>query len=60
MRRWLDRIAAVIGCTAFEAGEGKPPFVVDFDIGAAEVATPDAVGHALEAAATQAQALKAS
>ncbi len=32
-----ERIAAVIGCTAFEAGEGKPPFVVDFDLGVAEV-----------------------
>ena len=55
-----ERIAAVISCTAFEAGEGKPPFVVDFDIGAAEVASPDAVGRALEAAASQALALKAS
>ena len=55
-----ERIAAVIGCTAFEAGEGKPPFVVDFDIGAAEVASPEAVGRALEIAASQAQTLKAS
>jgi two-component system cell cycle response regulator PopA len=54
------RIAAVIGCTAFEAGDGKPPFVVEFDIGAAEVATPETVGHALEAAASLAQARKAS
>lgn len=49
-----ERIAAVIGCTAFEAGDGKPPFVVDFDIGVAEVTTPDAVGKALEEAAAQA------
>jgi two-component system cell cycle response regulator PopA len=55
-----ERIAAVIGCTAFEAGDGKPPFVVEFDIGAAEVTTPETVGHALEAAASLAQALKAS
>jgi len=55
-----ERIAAVIGCTAFEAGEGRQPFVVEFDIGAAEVATPEAVGHALETAAHRAQALQAS
>ena len=55
-----ERIAAVIGCTAFEAGEGRTPFVADFDIGAAEVASPDAVGRALETAALAAQALKAS
>ena len=30
-------IAAVIGCTAFEAGDNKQPFVIDFDIGVAEV-----------------------
>jgi two-component system cell cycle response regulator PopA len=54
-----DRIAAVIGCTAFEAGDGKPPFVVDFEIGAAEVTTPEGVVHALEAAASRAQVLKA-
>jgi two-component system cell cycle response regulator PopA len=55
-----ERIAAVIGCTAFEAGDGKAPFVVDFEIGVAEVTTPEGVGRALEAAATEAQALKAS
>ncbi|CAN7339280.1 diguanylate cyclase [Phenylobacterium sp. LjRoot219] len=55
-----ERIAAVIGCTAFEAGDGKPPFVVEFDIGAAEVSSPESVGRALEDAATRAQALKAS
>jgi two-component system cell cycle response regulator PopA len=55
-----ERIAAVIGCTAFEAGDGKSPFVVEFEIGVAEVAAPDGVGRALEAAANDAQALKAS
>ena len=54
-----ERIAAVIGCTAFEAGDGKPPFVIDFEIGAAEVATPEMVGRALEAAASEAQTRKA-
>lgn len=53
------RIAAVIGCTGFEAGEGKPPFVVDFDIGVAEVGGPEIAGRALEAAAAQAQGRKA-
>jgi two-component system cell cycle response regulator PopA len=54
-----ERIAAVIGCTAFEAGEGRSPFVAEFDIGAAEVAAPETVGRALESAAFEAQALKA-
>ena len=49
-----ERIAAVIGCTAFEAGEGKSPFVVDFDIGVAEVGAADGVGKALEQAAARA------
>ena len=51
-----ERIAAVIGCTAFEAGEGKPPFVVEFDIGVAEVSPIEGVGRALEQAAERAQA----
>ncbi len=55
-----ERIAAVIGCTAFDAGEGVTPFVVEFDMGVAEVASPDVVARALEHAALQAQNLKAS
>ncbi|HEY8571415.1 diguanylate cyclase domain-containing protein [Phenylobacterium sp.] len=55
-----ERIAAVIGCTAFEAGDGKPPFVLEFDIGAAEVGGPETVARALEEAAFQAAGLKAS
>jgi two-component system, cell cycle response regulator PopA len=54
-RAAAERIAAVIGCTAFEAGEGKPPFVVDFDIGVAEVSVAEGVGRALEEAAARAQ-----
>ena len=50
-----ERIAAVIGCTAFEAGDGKPPFVVDFDIGVADVTSAETVGKALEEAAARAQ-----
>lgn len=49
-----ERIAAVIGCTAFEAGDGKPPFVVEFDIGVAEVNLAQGVGKALEEAAARA------
>jgi len=55
-----ERIAAVIGCTAFEAGQGATPFVVEFDLGVAEVASPDGVAHALEQAAAMAHTLKAS
>jgi two-component system cell cycle response regulator PopA len=55
-----ERIAAVIGCTAFEAGQGATPFVVEFDLGVAEVASPENVGYALEQAAAMAAALKAS
>ncbi len=55
-----ERIAAVIGCTAFEAGEGKPPFVVDFDIGVAEVGAAEGAARALEEAASRAMAKQAS
>ena len=55
-----ERIAAVIGCTAFEAGQGATPFVVEFDLGVAEVGSPETVGYALEQAAAMAQTLKAS
>ncbi len=54
-----ERIAAVIGCTAFEAGQGATPFVVEFDLGVAEVASPESVGYALEQAAAMAHTLKA-
>lgn len=49
-----ERIAAVIGCTAFEAGDGKPPFVIEFDIGVAEVGGAEGAGKALEEAAARA------
>ena len=55
-----ERIAAVIGCTAFEAGEGKTPFVVEFDLGVAEVGPGETAGRALEDAAAEAHARKAS
>ena len=55
-----ERIAAVIGCTAFEAGDGRPPFVVEFDLGVAEVGPGETAGRALEEAAAEAFARKAS
>ncbi|WP_297804247.1 diguanylate cyclase, partial [uncultured Brevundimonas sp.] len=54
-----ERIAAVIACTAFDAGPERSPFVIDFDIGVAEM-QPDegpielferAVANARQAAA---------
>jgi two-component system, cell cycle response regulator PopA len=54
-----DRIVAVIGCTAFEAGDGRPPFVVDFDIGVAQVQPDESAARALERAAAKALQAKA-
>ena len=50
----------MIGCTAFEAGENKPPFVAEFDIGVAEVETPEGAARALEIAAARAMQKEAS
>lgn len=50
-RAAAERIAAVIACTAFEAGEDKPPFVVEFDIGVAQVEPGESPASALERAA---------
>ncbi|HYD44010.1 MAG TPA: diguanylate cyclase, partial [Phenylobacterium sp.] len=55
-----ERIAAVISCTAFEAGEGKAPFVVEFDIGVAEIKPGDNPALALEQAAYRAAQREAS
>lgn len=46
-----DRIAAVIACTAFNVGEGRPPFTVEFDLGVAEVGAEESAPRALERAA---------
>ncbi len=48
-----ERISAVIGCTAFDAGEGKTPFVVSFDIGIAAVEPGENPANALERAAAK-------
>ena len=50
-----ERIAAVIACTAFDAGEGEPPFTVEFEIGAAEIREGENPVAALERAASLAQ-----
>lgn len=49
-----ERIAAVIACTAFEAGTDRPAFVVEFDIGVAEVDPDENAAMALERAAAKA------
>ncbi|MEO6340495.1 MAG: diguanylate cyclase [Caulobacteraceae bacterium] len=54
------RIAAVIACTAFEAGRDRTPFTVDFDIGAAEISPGDNPAFALERAAAGAFSRQAS
>ncbi|MBX3476570.1 MAG: diguanylate cyclase [Brevundimonas sp.] len=45
-----ERIAAVIGCTAFDAGPDRSPFVVEFDIGAASLGDSDSAAVLLERA----------
>jgi two-component system cell cycle response regulator PopA len=45
-----QRIVAVIGCTAFEAGPGRSPFVVDFELGVAEQQAGEAPARTLERA----------
>jgi len=53
-RAAAERIAAVIGCTAFDAGDDRPPFVCEFDIGVAQIEAGESAVHALERAAAQA------
>jgi two-component system cell cycle response regulator PopA len=45
-----ERIAAVIGCTAFDAGPDRSPFVTEFDVGVAEMRASEAPGTLLERA----------
>ncbi len=54
-----ERIAAVIACTAFDGGDDKPPFVVEFDIGVAEVELGETAAKALERAAAHSMRRKA-
>lgn len=46
-----ERIAAVIGCTAFDAGEDRPPFVVELVTGVAEIRPGESASELLERAA---------
>ncbi|MBN8553731.1 MAG: diguanylate cyclase [Caulobacterales bacterium] len=50
-----ERIAAVIACTAFHAGEDKKPFVVNFDIGEAERSAHESPMSLLERAVATAR-----
>jgi two-component system cell cycle response regulator PopA len=45
-----DRIAAVIGCTAFDAGPDRSPFVVEFEVGVAEIQPGESPAALLERA----------
>ena len=45
-----ERIAAVIGCTAFDAGPDRSPFVADFHVGAAELMPGESAAAVLERA----------
>ena len=58
-RKAGERIAAVIACTAFNAGDAAP-FVVEFDLGVAEVRPGESAARALEAAAASAMQRQAS
>lgn len=58
-RTAADRIAAVIACTAFDAGDGQAPFTVDFDIGAAQVDRGESPASTLERAAARAMVRRA-
>jgi two-component system cell cycle response regulator PopA len=55
-----ERIAAVIACTAFDAGDERAPFTVDFDIGSAHLEPNESAAETLERAAARALARKAS
>lgn len=49
-----ERIAAVIACTAFDAGEDRTPFTVNFDVGVAELEQDEPAARALERAGARA------
>ena len=48
-----ERIAAVIGCTAFDAGPDQPPFVLNFDLGIAELLPGEPPAGLLERASAE-------
>lgn len=49
-RLTAERIGAVVACTAFDAGPDRSPFVVEFDVGAAEVGPGENPAGVLERA----------
>ena len=55
-----DRIAAVIGCTAFDAGPDRSPFVVEFEVGVAEVGPGESPAAVLERASADIRASSAA
>ena len=55
-RTAADRIAAVIGCTAFDAGPERAPFVVEFEVGVAEVGAGESPAAVLERASADIRA----
>jgi len=59
-RAAAERIAAVIACTAFDAGEGRTPFTVNFDVGVAELERGEPAARALERAGAKAAQRRAS
>jgi len=52
-RLTAERIAAVIACTAFDAGPNRSPFVVELDVGVAEMRPDEAPADLLERASAQ-------
>jgi len=54
-----ERIAAVIACTAFDAGDGRAPFTLEFETGAAEMHPGESAAQTLERAAARALTRKA-
>ncbi len=51
----VERIAAVIGCTAFDAGPDRTPFVVEFNVGVAELMQGEGAAAVLERASADMQ-----
>ena len=52
-RTAAERIAAVIGCTAFDAGPDSTPFVISFDVGISTVEPGENPASTLERAAAK-------
>lgn len=55
-----ERIAAVIGCTAFDAGPDRSPFVVEFRVGVAELMSGESAAAVLERASADLHAVPAA